>query len=719
MTTGIILPAVILNYLGYLPIGIVVAVGAMCVSLADTAGPIHHRVNGMAACFCIGFVVALLTGFTVPYPILLGVFIPCICFVVSMLGVYGSRANAVGVGVLMILVLTIERKSSGWLVVYNALYILGGGFWYMLMSLLLYRARPYKVPQQVLGNSIVATAGYLRLKASFYGKKNVTEKDYQLLLEQQISVQEKQNLVRELLFKTRSIVTESTNTGRILLMIFRDTIDLFERAMTSHLDYEALQKSFAHTDILSRLQALIIEAANELDEIGLAVKSGKPSNDSGLLLKHFQEFNGYFEEYRDRTRTPENVESFINVRHILNSIEDVVSRIHTLHLYTTYDKKHTKKLPSASEYEKFITHTVIDFKLVKDNLSFNSNTFRHAVRVSVATLVGYIISKFLPLGHSYWILLTIIVILKPAYGLSKRRSYERLSGTIAGALVGVAVLFFVKDDTALFIIMLVLMVGAYSLIRTKYLISILFLTPYIMILFHLLSHANTETILRDRVIDTAIGSVIAFLANFFLIPTWEQGQIKRFMIQALTENANYFKRIAGAYTGTPVSTTQYKLSRKGAFVSLANLSDAFSRMLSEPKNKQENSKLIYQFVVLNHMLTSHIATLSYYAAPLAEKYSSQDFEPIIGSTTIQFETAIAALTNEQSQAINNTEAERNNILTRQVNELMVKRREELQQNQLETATKQTLSEFKSIVDQFNFIVQIAADIKKVSIEFNG
>jgi uncharacterized membrane protein (TIGR01666 family) len=717
MTTGIILPAIILNYLGYLPIGIVAAVGAMCVSLADTSGPIHHRVNGMAACFTIGFIVALLTGFTVPHPILLGILIPFICFSVSMLGVYGSRANAVGVGVLMIMVLTIERKNQGWFVVYNALYIFGGGLWYMLMSLLLYRARPYKIPQQVLGNCIVATASYLRIRASFYDKHVDYEKSYRQMLEQQIDVQGKQTLVRELLFKTRSIITDSTNTGRILLMIFRDTIDLFERTMTSHQDYEALHKAFNQSDLLYRIQQLILEAAEELDEIGLAVKSGEASNDKGLLLKNFQELHAYFEEFRDINRTPENVEGFINIRHLLNGIEDIISRIHTLHLYTTYDKKHEKKLPSASEYEKFITHTVIDLKLVKDNLSFDSNTFRHAIRISIATLCGYIISKFLPVGHSYWILLTIVVILKPAYSLSKQRSYQRLLGTIAGAVVGVIILFFVKDDTALFVIMSLLMVAAYSLIRTKYFASILFLTPYIMILFHLLSHVRTESILIDRVIDTAIGSVIAFLANFFLIPAWEKGQIKNYMVQALTENANYFRRIASAYTGTPVSITQYKLSRKGAFVSLANLSDAFTRMLSEPKNKQENSKQIYQFVVLNHMLTSHIATLSYYAEPLAGKYSSEDFAPIIAATSAQFEEAIDALTNEENSITAKNEEERNNILTKQVNELMLKRREELQQNLLETPTKQTLSEFKSIVDQFNFIIRVATDIKKVSTRF--
>jgi hypothetical protein len=41
----------------------------------------------------------------------------------------------------------------------------------------------------------------------------------------------------------------------------------------------------------------------------------------------------------------------------------------------------------------------------------------------------------------------------------------------------------------------------------------------------------------------------------------------------------------------------------------ANLSAAFQRMLSEPKAKRENSKQVHQFVVLNHILFSNIATV--------------------------------------------------------------------------------------------------------------
>ena len=55
-------------------------------------------------------------------------------------------------------------------------------------------------------------------------------------------------------------------------MIFTDSVDLFERAMASQQDYKALQLAFADDDILPQYRLLILELANELDEIGTSAK---------------------------------------------------------------------------------------------------------------------------------------------------------------------------------------------------------------------------------------------------------------------------------------------------------------------------------------------------------------------------------------------------------------------------------------------------------------
>ena len=63
-----------------------------------------------------------------------------------------------------------------------------------------------------------------------------------------------------------------------------------------------------------------------------------------------------------------------------------------------------------------------------------------------------------------------------------------------------------------------------------------------------------------------------------------------------------------AYNGKVISRSKQQVGRKNALVALANLSDAFNRMLSEPKRQQKATEVLHQFVVLNHMLTSYIAT---------------------------------------------------------------------------------------------------------------
>jgi uncharacterized membrane protein (TIGR01666 family) len=716
ITAGIVLPAVALNYFNLLSVGVVVALGAMSISIIDTPGPIQHRRNGMMASIVINTLVALLTGFAAPHSFVLGAFIVLCCFLFSMAGVFGTRANSVGVSALLIMVLNMDRHYHGVEVFLNAAYILAGGIWYMLLSLLLYGFRPYKLAQQALGDCIMATADYLRIRASFYEKVIDADHIYQQMMDQQIVVHNEQNLVRELLFKSRNIVKESTVIGRTLIMIFTDSVDLFERAMASQQDYKALQLAFADDDILPQYRLLILELANELDEIGIAVKSGRPSIESEKLTIDISKTKQFFNELRDSNRTADNVDGYINMRHILNSISDIAARIHTLHLYTAYDKKLAKSAGKPLDYDKFITHQPIDGKLFWDNLSFASNNFRHALRVSIATLAGYIISLFFPAGHSYWILLTIIVILKPAYSLTKKRNYERLIGTIVGVAAGMLILYFIKSNDVLFAIMLLLMVGTYTLMRTNYMISVIFMTPYILLLLHLLSTTGFEAIATERIIDTAIGSIVAFFANLILLPAWEQEQIGNYMLEAVKSNKVYFNDIANFFAGNKASNTNFKVSRKNAFVALANLSDAFTRMLSNPKRKQKNITQLHQFVVLNHMLTSHVAMLSSYVQTVSEKIASPAFEPLI-------KNVVNVLTDAEN-IITDTAAEKTaeeilagNSIQRQLQTLLAERRNELQHGIFKSDTQKKLTEFKPIADQFNFIENITTDIRKTAIHW--
>jgi hypothetical protein len=136
-------------------------------------------------------------------------------------------------------------------------------------------------------------------------------------------------------------------------------------------------------------------------------------------------------------------------------------------------------------------------------------------------------------------------------------------------------------------------------------------------------------------------------------------------------------------------------------------------MLSEPKSKQKNATRLHQFVVLNDMLTSHIATLSYYVKPLAEKHASGGFTPYINNTTSRLEDAEKIIAEIPGDTAAQESVPQNNIQNH-VRALLETRRNELKQGIIESETRKTLSELKPVADQFNFIANIATDIRKTS-----
>jgi uncharacterized membrane protein YccC len=261
------------------------------------------------------------------------------------------------------------------------------------------------------------------------------------------------------------------------------------------------------------------------------------------------------------------------------------------------------------------------------------------------------------------------------------------------------------------------MTGTYSFLRSNYLVGVLFTTAYVLLLFHLVYGGNLKTIFLDRLIDTGIGSLIAFLANFLIVPAWEREKIRDYMIAALENNLIYFKNVSAAFAGKPVSTNEYKKSRQNAFVALANLGDAFSRMLEEPKFRQHNSQQIHRFVVLNHTLTSHTATLAHYVMPLSSKYASADFNSIIRADINQLQSSLGILKGEE-QAVETNDAAVSHKINERLKDMLYKRKQELDEKIFDTETRQSLGELKPVVDQFNLISSIAIDLKKLSKEIN-
>ena len=691
ITVGVLLPSLILAQFGLLKYGMTLSLGALCVSIVDTPGPIAHRRNAMLITTALITVISLIIGLINRNFYLTGIILTAFSFLFTMLSVYGIRAGAVGTACLLIFVLSIDDVRRWEEVLIHGGLVLGGSLWYTALSYFFYRLRPYRIVQQTLSDCIMEISEFLRSKAKFYRQNTNFDDNYAELLNLQIQVHEKQDAVRDVLFRTREIVRDSTPEGRFLMLVFVDMVDLFEQIMSTYYNYKELHDQFDSTGILAKYEAVILKIAQELDEQAFALKTGGTPEKPDQLIRDVHVLKQEISELeRNNVEGKFNTLGIIALRNIEVNIENILNRVVTVNRY--FDKGEKKKIEGRSiDTERFLTRQNIDQKLFFENLTFQSSTFRHAVRVAIVMLVGYIISRSLDFSHSYWILLTILVISKPGFSLTKERNYQRIIGTLVGAGIGILALHYIADKNVLFFILLICMIASYSFQRKNYVVSVVFMTPYIIILFQFLGMGGIS-VATERIYDTLIGSGIAFVASYFLFPNWEHERLKCDMLHMLIANCSYFNQVSALFFENVNDFTNYKVARKEVYVATANLSSLFQRMFSEPKSKQFMIKELHQFTALNHLLSSYIATLALY-------YKEHDFtlehldliKPLTENT--------AYLLTQSQESLKFPKDEKNNVPL-----IKIKREDQVQLSQNE----------ESVFQQFITIQKVAYDIYKLT-----
>lgn len=586
--------------------GIMVGLGALSASITDAPGPLVHKRNGMLACCGVIFVTALLTGYARLNPWTLGLEIGVLSFIYALFNVYGARAAAVGSAGMLVMILLMERPSAPAAFWQVPTLILAGGLWYTAISLTFRQFRPYRQAQQALAECVHEIAEFLRIKADFYDGRTNLDDDYRRLVTQHVRVSERQDVVRELLFKSRRMVEETTTEGRALLLTFADVVDLYEHISAMYYDYQSLRNRFGQTGLLSEIALLIRQQVDVLDRVGLAL--GENRTDVTPI-----DLGNELHQLRTRIDAlpPDGQQGNpLILKRILVNLRQLGERINGLRREPANEQHPTQTpAPVSFDYTRFVTHQPIRLSQLRDNLSLSSTTFRYALRMTIACLVGYLIASFWSSGqHSYWILLTITVILKPAFALTRQRNRDRLMGTLAGGLLGVVLLLTVTNTTALFGLMVLFMLGTYSFLRLNYVTMVFCVTPFVLILLNFMGVGLREVV-EERVLDTILGGLIALAASYGLFPRWESEQVVKYLNDVLQADMAYLQTLTDMLAGKPVSITDYKLSRKNVYVQSANLSAAFERMLSEPRNKQTHREELLRFAVLNHIFASNIATI--------------------------------------------------------------------------------------------------------------
>ncbi|WBX98319.1 FUSC family protein [Chryseobacterium gambrini] len=718
ITLATVLPCLVLAHFGILKEYFLFPLGTSFVALTDQPGPFIRRRNALTFAIFSFVFVATIASLVMNFKILVFAEIIVFGMFFSLIGVYGQRLAAVGSLSLVVLAIFIDGHLTGTNIFKSLLIFASGCTWFLLIFLVVTTIQPYKLASQMIGENYLQLAEFLKIKANYYQKNPDFDKLTTQVIAKQIGIKNLQEETRETVFKTRTIVNESTTTSRLLMLMFLNSMDLHEKLMTSESDYQKLQQIFDDTTILVDIHDYLNLLAEEITNIGIALQIGTRAKPMFDLDTELSNLNHNYFDLRNKKISPENFENFMVLRQILMRINEITKEIDEIYKVFSQNVKLAKSLSTGLDLKKFMPNEEkLNFRVLRNNISLSSSHFRHALRITIALLLGYLFSlfQFLGIGHTYWILITIVAILKPAYSITKQRNLLRLYGTVAGAVIAYGILHFIHINEVLFTILLLSMIMCFSFLKGNYFWAVLFMTIYIFLSFNFLSPGKVNIIFKDRIVDTIIAAIITSLVAYIVLPVWEHTQNLDLMKKSAEANLSYFQSVISKFLEEKYDLEDYKVKRKNAIISLANLSDNFQRMISDPKNQQKKLEVVHQFVATSHLITAYTASLSQYVKD-DEKYPEIDAESWSRKIEAEMQKVSILLhgdtITEELKKESRIEPEDSSL-----EDLILKRKTELTENEaydLRDPNKIShLTELKNIHDVLELIFDVAKEQRKV------
>lgn len=226
------------------------------------------------------------------------------------------------------------------------------------------------------------------------------------------------------------------------------------------------------------------------------------------------------------------------------------------------------------------------------------------------------VSRALPLQRSYWVVLTVAIVLRPDFGSVFARALQRGLGTIVGAVIG-AVIVIVLPPGPLLLIPCALFAGLlpYGRDRNWELFSTL-LTPLVVILIDLLTRAGWALAL-DRLIDTVLGCAIVLLVGYAPWPSSWHAHLPQQLATALDSVARYTEQ---ALTVAPDRSAL----RRQTYRVLSDLRTEFQRTMAEPPSVSRRVARLWPALAALEQLTDTVTAAAVRADVTGRRPGTRD-----------------------------------------------------------------------------------------------
>lgn len=367
--------------------------------------------------------------------------------------------------------------------------------------------------------------------------------------------------------------------------------------------------------------------------------------------------------------------------------------------------------------KQFLTLQEYSLDVLIQNFNLKSTIFRHSLRLTLAIVFAYLLGFIFNIQNTYWILLTIIVIMRPSYGLTKERSKDRIIGTLVGAVIAIGIVLITQNMILYGILAFISIVLAFSLIQENYKSAAALITISIIFVYSLMN-PNTFEVIQYRVLDTLIGATIAIVANYLIFPRWEASNLRQILLNALKMNKKYLLATQELYQDPTTQKISYKLARKEAFLAISNLNASFQRMTQDPKSKQREFQLIYEMVTLNQTMVSAIASIGTFIIHHKTTAASEEFNRVVLKISNTLEISCDHLLNEKSKkkiTVLHTEEPKDSLL-HAYQKLSTLRDESIRKGNtaLDIKTLHGLQEAYLIANHMNWLQSLSENLKKTT-----
>ena len=369
-------------------------------------------------------------------------------------------------------------------------------------------------------------------------------------------------------------------------------LDAYEVVLSSDADWEAMRQA-GTPDCLTQVSTLARALADDVDGVALALVSPAaplPDCEHGPALAALQNLS--------RSANPDDTARLEAMR---IKLARTVRRVRSLADTVARSTAAGAELP-ALDLSAFVQTPGSLLATLRGHLHLTSPVMRYAIRLALAMLAGYGVTLAVPQWvHGGWVLLTVALIMRASYAITRQRRNDRIFGTLAGcAAAAIAIPLLPPAAIVAGVIIFVGLAHAYATVNYK--VTSFSASVMSLMLLHFLEPHTA--FLADRIVDTLIGAALSVLFSYVL-PSWERGDIPRLIVRLIDADR--------AFASTALSPApddhHYRLARKAALDSFTTLAMTTRRLSGEPGIGQQQFASLNELLAANYLFASDLASV--------------------------------------------------------------------------------------------------------------